>query len=177
MKIKILLASIIVLIGGLLSVLIFAINDPVFMAGGSDALDVTTAPAPIGQWIALVFYLVVFLFLVFARPSRSGSSLVLKTILASTSLAILLVSGHTYTVSGKSNTLEDKWFGVSMQVLKFDPSEGLADISVERNKLTISILQQGKVEQTILIGPFIWGVRDDSLITILEDFGASIAKE
>ncbi|MBU6951276.1 hypothetical protein [Hahella sp. HN01] len=171
MKSKILFSVVIIFVAAIASFFILAIRDPVFLAGGSDALDVVVTPKPITQWISVSLFCMAFFYLVFSKPALSIWGKFVKVGLGATSLMLLVSSGHTYTISGKAHALIDQWYGVSVQSLGFNPTEGVQGIRYENGGLFVYLLKEGEVKQTILTGPIWWGLNEETVLSALEHSG------
>ena len=106
---KIFFTLFITLIFGLL---ILSINDPVFLAGGSDSLDISIIPNATSQSIALIFFFfsIIHGLKVKYKNEKIGRSL--KAVSISLALICLLSSGHTFTISGKQHAFVDKLFHI-----------------------------------------------------------------
>jgi hypothetical protein len=152
-------------------VLILSINDPVFLAGGSDSLDISVLPDPASQSIALMVFFISVVHSLLIKYKNKTVGRWLKVFFIIIALIVLAASGHTYTISGKYHAFVDKWYHMPVQTLEFDPTESIDSFTYKDNGIFISIYKDNQLEQEVLTGPLFWGINSDKVIEKLEGFG------
>ena len=165
---KLFFSILIVVIVGLLYM---SMQDPVFMARGSDSLNISALPNSLSQSISLILLLAVFLFTLKLNCFKKPSSLLIKVFLVVFAIITGFVNGHSYTYSGKSHALIDQWFHIPIQTLKIDPTGNISDISYKQNGLFVYVYEKNILRQMILNGPYPWGISNESVIKVLDDIG------
>ncbi len=152
-------------------VLILSINDPVFLAGGSDSLDISVLPESTSQSIALMIFFISIVHGLMMKYKNKTIGRWLKVFFIIIALIVLAASGHTYTISGKQHVFVDKWYHMPVQTLEFDPTESIDSFTYKDKGIFIFIYKDNRLEQKVLTGPLFWGISSDKVIEKLERFG------
>lgn len=155
---------ILVVLVAVFSLLMAAMHDTFLLAGGSDALEINAIPAfeyQILSILALVSVLVVVIF----RQTQVAYFFVFLAVL------IIVLNGHTFTISGKRHFIVDRWFFIPIQTLQFDPSEGLISAYYRKNDFFISVYEEDRLKLCVLTGPDFVGLKASKVESMLKSFG------
>jgi len=168
---------IIIGIAVVLGLLLLSVQDPVFLAGGSDSLDISIVPNPLSQWFALILFIMSIIHIFIVKYGSKPLGIVVKTFILFFATIIFLISGHTYTISGKQHAFIDQWFHIPVQRLEINPTGSIEQFAYKDNSIFICIYDKDEIKQRIVLGPLIWGIQFDDIKLKLEKFGVKKMKK
>ena len=174
MKTKLITVGIITAVFGLL---ILNIQDPFFLAGGSDSLELTAAPSAISQWVALLLFFIISTLYILIPSKKNRFVSCFKSGALIVSVFLLIISGHSYTYSGRQHALIDSWYFMPLQTLSVNPQNFLNNGEYMDNQWYVSLYENGQVKQRIITWPFFWGINKSHVIDILKHVGAIERKQ
>ncbi len=161
MKIKV---SVLIVLVAVFSLLMAAMHDAFLLAGGSDVLEINATPVPKYQILSILVFVVISVVVIF-RQTQVAYFLVLLSAL------IVLLNGHTFTISGKRHSMVDRWFFIPIQTLEFDPSEGLNSGYYRKSGFFISVYEEDRLKLCVLTGPYFVGLKASRVESMLKSFG------
>jgi len=89
---------IIVIIGiaVVLGLLLLSVQDPVFLVGGSDSLDISIVPNPLSQWFALILFIMSIIHIFIVKYGSKLLGIVVKTFILFSLLLYFGKWSHIY---------------------------------------------------------------------------------
>ncbi len=154
----------------LFALLIWAMQDPMILAGGSETGELILAPDKSSQWFSLLFFAVMALFPVRLIPLEQRIARKMKSALFAISVLLLMVSGHTYRYSDRAHALVDIWYFLPVQSLRIDPDHFIVHATYRTDLFFISVFTEGHLRQLILTGPGPFGIERQRVAKLLQDF-------
>ncbi|WP_444927838.1 hypothetical protein ACJJI4_09225 [Microbulbifer sp. TRSA002] len=157
-------------VGLFLSLLMASIHNTFLLAGGSEVLDVNEIPSPATQIITVTLFLAFALVVVVFGAKLSNGQYLSVIFILLICFLLIIVSGHTFTISGKKHAMLDKWYHLTLQELPFDPNGDFGAMHYRETSFGVIISNENS-EIFILTFPRFVGTKKDEVIRVIEDFG------
>lgn len=152
-------------------VLIASVQVPIFLAGGSDSLEIIVKPSNFSQWLALALFLFSWL-LCFVLPKlKHKGHAGLKIALTFITLSIFLMSGHNFRYSGKQHTLIDSWFFISVQSVAINPITYIENGHIEKTVFSVNAYSGDTKLLSIWLGLPPWRLNENKVSSVFHDLG------
>lgn len=152
-------------------VLIASVQVPIFLAGGSDALEIIVKPSNFSQWLALALFLFSWLLCFMLPKLKQKGHIGLKIALTFITLSIFLMSGHNFRYSGKQHALIDSWFFISMQTVAINPTTYIEDGYVEKTVFSVNAYSGDTKLLNIWLGLPPWRLNENKVSSVFHDLG------
>ena len=150
--------------------LIASVQIPIFLTGGSDALEVIVKTSNVSQWVALALFLLSWL-LCFVLPKlKHKGDIRVKVVLIAITLSIFCMSGHNFRYSGKHHQLVDSYFFIPMQTVSVNPAPTIENSFVETTALSVSAYSGDTKLLSIWLGLPPWRLNERKVLAVLHGF-------
>lgn len=151
--------------------LIASVQAPIFLSGGSDALEIIVKPSSLSQWLALLLFLFSWFFCFVFPKSRYKGHVGFKIVLTFIALNIFIVSGHNFRYSGKQHALIDRRFFIPSQTVAINPTTFIENGRIEKTMFSVSAYSGDAKLLGIWLGLPPWRLNEAKVLSVFHDLG------